>query len=76
MFFAQEYLRSRQKGFAQGMATTTQIADANLLVAKSQIEQALAQYEYLKSFARLLMYVGAAQDFMRYQSSADVLILD
>jgi outer membrane protein TolC len=69
--FADEYFRSQEKAFAEGMATSTQIADAGLLVAKARIEQLSAMYEYQKSLVRLLMYAGKSASFATYASGAN-----
>jgi hypothetical protein len=53
------------------MATSTQIADAGLLVAKARIEQLSAMYEYQKSLVRLLMYAGKSASFATYASGAN-----
>jgi outer membrane protein TolC len=52
--FAQEYVRVRQKAFAEGFATSTEVVDSQLNLAKVETEILKAKYDYDVSLARLL----------------------
>lgn len=52
--FAQEYVRVRQKAFAEGFATSTEVVDAQLNLAKVETEILKAKYDYDVALARLL----------------------
>ncbi len=67
--FAQEYYRVRAEAFQQGFATSTEIADANLLKAKSRIDQLKAMYNYNKTLGKLLYYTGKTESFNEYKQS-------
>ncbi len=69
--FANEYYRVRNKAFSEGMATTTEIADAELLVARSKIERLQAIYNYDIALSRLLYYAGIPDEFLQYQNSEE-----
>lgn len=66
MEFTLEYYRARQKAFAEGMATSTQVADASLAVAKAKIERLQAMYSYDVALSKLLYYSGVSDQFVAY----------
>ncbi len=70
--FANEYSQVRQKAFAEGMSTSTEVVDARLVVAKVQIERLETIYNYDVALARLLQYAGMHNDFVNYQLRGDV----
>lgn len=61
--FADEYLRVRQKAFAEGMATSTEVSEAGLAVEKVQIERLQVLYNYDVALANLL-YLSGEPDAM------------
>jgi outer membrane protein TolC len=71
MEFTLEYSRAREKAFTQGMATTTQVSDANLLVAKAKIERLQAIYAWDVSLSKLLYYSGMSDKFVSYMNHPD-----
>ena len=71
--FTNEYYRARNKAFAEGMATATQVADANLAVAKVKIDRLQAMYGYDVALSKLLHYAGIAEQFTLYQQRSDAV---
>jgi outer membrane protein TolC len=67
--FANAYRESHKKAFSEGLASSSDLVDANLLVAKTKIERLQAMYTYDKSLANLLQLCGQPQLFNRYMSS-------
>jgi outer membrane protein TolC len=73
--FANEYFRVQEKAFSEGMSTTTDVADAQLQVAKIKTEKLVAAYNFDMSLMHLLFYAGNPDKFQEYQeSSASVVI--
>ena len=72
MEFTIEYSSAREKAFAEGMATTTQVSDANLAVAKVKIERLQAIYAWDVSLSKLLYYSGMSDQFVSYMNHPDV----
>ncbi len=71
--FASEYSRVRKKAFSEGMATSTEVSDANLALAKVKIEKLQAIYNYDVSIAKLLYYSGILSEFGNYQNGEKTL---
>ncbi len=69
---AGEYFRVRNKAFSEGMATSTQVADASLFLAKSQIDRLQTMYGYDVSLSKLLYYAGLTDQFIAYMNRAEV----
>ncbi len=71
--FAAEYYRVRNKAFSEGMATSSDVSDANLALAKVKIERLQAMYQYDISLAHLLYYAGLMDRFddYRYRATQD-----
>ncbi len=67
--FALEYARVREQAFKEGMATTTEVSDANLAVAKVKIEQLEVLYQYDVALSKLLYYAGITDQFSTYTVS-------
>ena len=65
--FASEYYRVQQKAFSEGMATASEVADANLALAKVKIDELKAMYDFDVALARLLQYAGLSEQFLVYQ---------
>lgn len=72
MEFTQEYYRARQKAFAEGMATSTQVSDASLAVAKAKIERLQAMYGYDAALSKLLYYSGISDQFPVFMGRSEV----
>ena len=68
MDFTAEYSRAREKAFTEGMATATQVSDANLAVAKAKIERLQAIYAWDVSLSKLLYYSGLSDQYAAYMS--------
>jgi outer membrane protein TolC len=66
MDLANEYFRVRNKAFSEGMATSTQVADASLLLAKARIDRLQAMYGYDVSLSKLLYYAGITDRYISY----------
>ncbi len=71
MDLANEYFRIRNKAFGEGMATSTQVADASLLLAKARIDRLQAMYGYDLSLSKLLYYAGITDQFVNYMRRAE-----
>jgi outer membrane protein TolC len=71
--FAQTYVDSRNKAFHEGLSTSTELVDANLLLAKVKIERLQALYNYDVTLATLLQVCGSPDMFLQYQASAQVI---
>lgn len=71
---AQALLRLRQAGLREGTATTLELMDAELNLAKVGTERAQTANQYVQSLAELLQACGQSEDFVRYQAQADILI--
>lgn len=71
--FAQTYVDSRNKAFHEGLSTSTELVDANLLLAKVKIERLQALYNYDVTLATLLQVCGSPEMFLQYQASAQAI---
>jgi len=71
--FANEYYRIRKKAFNEGMATTTEVADANLALAKVKIDKLQTLYNYDVALSKLLYYAGMLSEFGNYQNSSEAI---
>ncbi len=71
MEFTNEYSRAREKAFSEGMATATQVSDANLAVAKVKIERLQAIYAWDVALSKLLYYSGISDHFVSYLSNPE-----
>ena len=63
---SRELVRMRRKAFAEGMATSTEVVDAEVMLSKARIAVLLAYYEYDVALANLLSLCGAPERFERY----------
>lgn len=73
MDFTKEYARARDKAFSEGMATATQVSDANLAVAKVKIDRLQAIYAWDVALSKLLYYSGISDQFVSYMKNPDVI---
>jgi outer membrane protein TolC len=67
--FAQTYVESRDKAFHEGLSTSTELVDANLLLAKVKIDRLQAMYNYDVTLATLVQVCGSPELFLEYQTS-------
>ena len=72
--FAKTYVDSRDKAFHEGLSTSTELVDANLMLAKVKIDRLQAMYNYDVTLATLLQVCGKPEMFITYQSSNQVLL--
>ncbi len=61
-----ELVRIRKKSFQEGMATSTDVIDAETMLSKVQIAFLLAYYEYDVALASLLSTCGIPESFWQY----------
>jgi outer membrane protein TolC len=61
--FAAEYLRIREKAFKEGMATSTEVVDAQLNLAKVRTERLSAVYKFDVALIKLLQTCGIPEQF-------------
>ncbi|MBI9055832.1 MAG: TolC family protein [Bacteroidales bacterium] len=71
--FATEYYRVRESAFKEGMATTTEVSDASLAVAKVKIERLEVMYSFDISLSNLLYYSGLSSEFSSYMSNPNTI---
>ncbi len=71
--FAKTYVESRDKAFHEGLSTSTELVDANLLLAKVKIERLQAMYNYDLTLATLVQVCGNPDLFLEYQTSNQVI---
>jgi len=67
--FSEEYYRARQNAFHEGMATSTEVVDAKLLLVKVKIEKLQSVYNFDVSLAKLLELCGLSENFISYQKN-------
>ncbi len=63
---SRELLRMRKKSFQEGMATSTDVIDAEIMLSKVQIAYLLAFYQYDVALANLLSTCGVPDAFWEY----------
>ncbi len=71
--FAQDYYNACEKSFKEGLTTSSDVSDANLLVAKMKIEQLQATYNYDVNLSKLLYYVGTPEEFGKYLNAGTTI---
>ena len=71
--FADEYYNVREKAFREGMSTSSEVSDADLLLAKVRIERLQAIYQCDLALSKLLYYTGTPDKFLEYQLSNKAL---
>lgn len=69
---AHENLRLRDAGFREGLATSLDVVDARLALAKAETERAQAAYDYVTALAQLLEASGQSERFSEYAARADI----
>lgn len=66
---SRELVRARRKAFAEGMATSTEVIDAELMLSKVRIATLLAYFEFDSGLIHLLSVCGIPDTFSRYSST-------
>lgn len=66
---SKELLRMRRKEYAEGMATSTQVVDAQTMLSKVQIAYLLAYYQFDSALIHLLSLCGIPEDFIIYKNT-------
>lgn len=64
---SEELVRIRQKSFQEGMATSTEVVDAQVMLAKVKTGFLLAYYQYDVALINLLSLCGMPEAFDRYR---------
>lgn len=72
---AEEYLRSTQKAFNEGFATSTTVVDAYTKVAQVKTLRLKVLYEYDVALASFLQTAGISHEYITYSSGANTLTL-
>lgn len=63
---SREIVRARQKSFLEGMATSTEVIDAELLLAKVRLAMLAAFYQFDTGLVNLLAVCGMTDAFYQY----------
>lgn len=69
--FAEEYLKSKEAAFREGMCPSSELIDAELNLAKVRTERLQAAYQYDVLLAQLLEAAGMSDQFALYARRAD-----
>lgn len=65
---SEELVRIRKKSFAEGMATSTEVIDAETMLATVRVAQLAAYYDYDVTLMNLLALCGTPEHFEKYLS--------
>ena len=66
--FAEEYLRIKERAFAEGNAPSSDVVDARLSLAAAKIARLKCAYDFDLGFAQLLEVCGVSERFVEYRS--------
>ena len=66
---SEELVRMRKKAFTEGMATSTEVIDAETMLSKVKVARLAAYYEYDVALMNLLALCGTPEQFSRYAST-------
>ena len=69
--FAEEYLKTKNAAFLEGMSSSTDLIDAELNLAKVKTERIEAAYRYDVSLAQLLEAAGISDEITAYMRRQD-----
>ena len=69
--FAEEYLKTKNAAFLEGMSSSTDLIDAELNLAEVKTERIEAAYRYDVSLAQLLEAAGISDEFTAYMRRQD-----
>lgn len=67
--FAESYYTTALEGFREGVTPSSELMDARIALAASEVEYLDAVYEYVVSLARLLEVSGLSEEFLLYVSN-------
>ena len=67
---SEELVRMRKKAFTEGMATSTEVIDAETMLAKVKVARLAAYYEYDVALMNLLALCGTPEQFKQYASTS------
>ena len=70
---AESYYTTALEGFKEGVTSSSELMDARIALAASEVEYLDAVYEYVLSLARLLELSGLSGDFVNYISDGVVV---
>lgn len=68
---SEELVRIRRKSFAEGMATSTEVVDAETMLATTRVARLAAYYEYDVTLMNLLALCGRQEEFGGYCCTTD-----
>ena len=63
---ARELLRSRERAFAEGMATSSEVVDARLLLSQIEVVNLTNLYRADCALGNLLMLTGCMDNYLSY----------
>lgn len=71
--FAEEYYRAKNAAFREGMATSNDVVDAELNLAKCKLQRMSEAYKFAVSLSKLLALTGDWGEYPFYQTSGHVV---
>lgn len=74
--FAEEYHQAKECAFQEGLATASELIDAELNLAKARTERLEAAFKYDTTLAKLLEAAGISINFVDYIHSNEVQIIE
>lgn len=72
---SEELVRMRKKAFTEGMATSTEVIDAETMLSKVKVARLAAYYEYDVALMNLLALCGTPEQFNRYTTTVSTTTL-
>ena len=73
--FAEEYLRMKNAAFKEGMASASDLIDAELNLAGVRAERLQAAYNFDLTLAQLLEAAGISDEFPAYARRMDARVI-
>ncbi|RHJ95266.1 TolC family protein [Parabacteroides bouchesdurhonensis] len=67
MEMSEELVRIRKKSFQEGMATSTDVVDAEVMLSKVRVAFLMAYYQYDVALINLLAVCGTPESFQQYR---------
>lgn len=74
--FSKEYLRVKKIAFSEGATTSTEVIEATINFAKSQIERLEAAYNFDVALAELLQASGSSNSFIDYCENQNKIVVE
>jgi outer membrane protein TolC len=71
MSFAEEYLKTKDAAFREGLSSSTDLIDAELNLAKVKTERLQVAYQYDLLLAQLLEAAGISDEYLSYMRRTD-----